>query len=245
MKEKNFFTPLYVADDYGKIELLTVKNSFRAIKKLKKYYSEKALLISHGEENEKIWKNRIKNKRGISYRTALPVLEKICRQAAEKHNIPIPLREIYIMANPAEACEITACLTGISKIFTVISPLCPLTTVYDELYFKHGTIIRQLPDFNNNLSEDSVIIRTVDDDLPLWAKIPVIDFSDTASPENLAIMPENIYVSDEKISALAEILGGKCGLGFYELIGEIPSVDAEVDINIAADKIFLLDTRRF
>ena len=244
-KTKGIFEPAYSIREFGNTSVLTVKNSPRAIKKLLKNTDGTDFIIVHGDESEKNLKNICKRKKGISYKTALPVLEKICRQTAHKYNIQIPFGEIYVMASPLVACVITTCLSGLSKVFTVVSEESPLTNSYDELYFKHGTIIRHLPEFNNNISEDSIIIRCSDDDLPLWAKIPVIDFTDKRVCSSLAVKPENISVNDDNISALTEVWGGKSGLEFYEIMGEVPGNDAVVDINISADKIFLLDTDGF
>ena len=245
LKSKRIFTPAYNIQEHADVSLLTVKNSLRAIKKLIKFSSGTNLIVSHCDENEKIWKNKHTRKKGVSYKTALPVLEKICRQTAEKYNIQIPFEEIYVMASPHIACTLTTCLTGLSKVFTVISEESPLTNAYDELYFKHGTIIRHLPIFNNSISEDSIIIRCSEDDLPSWKKIPVIDFSERIACSNLSVNPKNIYVNDENIAALAKLWGGKSGLELYELMGMVPGADAEVNINISADKIFLLDTDEF
>lgn len=242
---KGIFAPAYSIREYGNTSVLTVKNSPRAIKKLLKNSDGTDFIIAHGDENEKNLKNICKSKKGISYKTALPVLEKICRQTALKYNIQVPFGEIYVMASPLVACIITTCLSGLSKVFTVVSEESPLINSYDELYFKHGTVIRHLPEFNNNISRDSLIIRCSDDDLPVWAKIPVIDFSDKRVCSSLCIKPENISVKDDNISALSAVWGGKSGLVFYEIMGEVPELNAEVDINISADKIFLLDTGGF
>lgn len=244
-KTKKCFMPAYNSQEYGKVSIVTVKNSIRAINKLIKVSGETELLILHGDENEKLWKNNCKRITGISYKTALPVIEKMCRQVAEKYNIPTPFGEIYVMASPYVACVLTTCLSGLSKIFTIVSEESPLINAYDELYFKHGTIIRHLPEFNNNISEDSIIIRCSEDDLPLWARIPVIDFSNSSVCSDLCVNAANIYVSDESIGSLVNLWGGKSGLEFYEFMGEIPDADAAVDINIRADEIFLLDTESF
>lgn len=244
-KTRKIFKPAYISQEYGNISVLTVKNNVRAISRLKKSHRETDFLILHGEENEKIWKNKCKIKKGICYKTALPVLEKICRQVAVKYGITLPFSEIYVQAAPPVACIITTCLSGLSRVFTVISEESPLVSAYDELYFKHGTIIRHLPEFNNNISDDSIIIRCCEDELPLWAEIPVIDFSGRTDCGKISVKPEDIYVCGDNIRNLAKLWGGKTGLEFYELIGEVPGIDADIDINISADKIFLLDTDGF
>ncbi len=242
---RKIFRPLYEISEYENLTLLNVQNCSRAINKISRFLKNTEVIISDKDKYAPLLKNKLKIKKGVYYKTALPVIEKVCRQVACKHDIKFPFGEIYIMASPSVACDIIMYISGISRVFTVISEDFPLTNVYDEIYFKYGTIIRQLPAFNNNITADSIIIRCDDEDVPLWAKIPVIDFSDKTSCDNLSVKMSNICVSDERIITATELWGGKSGLGFYELFGEVPKENTDININLPADEIFLLDIDNF
>ena len=243
-KSRKLFEPSCICSEYGNLSLLTVKNRRGAINKIKKDYRDSDVIISHNDPATKIRNATVRRVSGINYKTALPVIEKICRETAEKYNVKIPFGEIYIVASPYVACAITSCLIHISRIFTIISPESPLTSMYDELYFKHGAIIRHLPEFNNNIAEDSVIIKCCEEDLMCREIIPVINLSNQISRNNMTVDVRNVFVSDENIALYSDAWGGKSGLEFFEVVGEIPGINACVDINTMPDKIFLLDTGR-
>lgn len=240
---KKLFSRGYEISENDNIIKLSVGNTFRAIKKIKKLFVNEIVLIKNGIEKEKRFCENVITYNKYSYKRVLPILNKICRQTAAKYNIKLPYMDFYIMASPHIACEIIEKVYDLSRIFTVISEKDPRPGLYDEIYFKHGTLVRQLPEFNNHISEEAVIIRYDKKYYPKWMEIPVIDIS--MHPEDdMCINAGKISVYDEFLEDLCNEWNGSSGVKLYELIDEYPTENAKVNINKYADEIFLLDTER-
>ena len=244
-ENKSRFGNLCDEIECGDVLLVSVKNSVRKIRKAVKKQGSACTIISHRDSNAPIFSKRKKQITEFSYYTVFPVLETICRQTAVKYGINIPFGEIYIVGSPMISCEIISHIYPLSKIFTIVSCESPVLNKYDELYFKYGTIIRHLPEFNNHLTDESIIINLCDEQLPAWTDIPIIDIAGVVSVCDRVVNPWKVYVSDEHIAPQGEMWGGKTGLYFYEAIGEIPDKKTMVDINKTADEIFLLDIDKF
>ncbi len=241
---RNPFNSLLMYEEYQGFYPVTMRNSKRAVRKVKKMFSDADILLKKGSEKEKIISGKIKKKNNFSCDVILPVIEKICRQMTEKYKLSLPLQEVYIMASPPFACAMVVCLLDIAKVFTVVSPETPFLNMYDEIYFKHGTIIRHLPQFNTCLSQNSMIIRCNNEDFPLWSKIPIIDMCEKAEITDFMLRIGDVMVKDDSINYIADKWGGIPGISLYDFFGLIPSEKVIVDINKKADEIFLLDTEQ-
>lgn len=242
---RGIFAPNYELHESENITKAVVKNTTRAVRKIKRIMQGETVIITYGNEISKSLVGSAVKYENYSYRRIIPVLKKICRQAALKYKKEIPFEDFYIMASPSIACEIIDFVYNLSRIFTVISDEETAPGIYDELYFKYGTLIRQIPTFNNNIAVDAIVIRCDAGAYPTWAEIPVIDMSPAPISSNLCVNAGEIYVYDERVSELCRAWGGCSGLNLYELLDEYPSSDSGVNINKTADEIFLLDTREF
>ena len=241
-RQKGIFKTPYKIDRSGSIALLSVKNRNGAIKKLIKALPCENTVIARNCENEETLINRKKLYEKYNLDTVFPILEVLCRKTAQKFGIRIPFAEVYIEASPAVACGILAGIQSMSRIFTVVSAESPLTNSYDELYFKHGTVIRHIPGYCNNITSEAVIIRCDTNYSKFSFDIPVINFTSVREEKNLTVNVSDVFVRDEKIDEFLRLWGGYSSIFLYELLGEKPEQNAEVDINKKADKIFLLDT---
>lgn len=240
---KRLFPPCYEFSEGETVTKAVVKNSVRAVQKFKKKMSGKTVVIAHGNENSKSLIHSSAVYENYSYERILPVLNTICRQTALKYRISVPFEDFYIMASPVIACRIIEHIYDLSRIFTIVSDEETYPGIYDELYFKHGTLIRQLPYFNNNIAKDSVLIRCNAASYPSWKQIPVIDMSPMPVCGNLCVKVGEIYVYDEGIEACCRAWGGISGIKLYELMGKYPHQNSGVNINKKADEIFLLDMK--
>ncbi len=243
--KKNIFIPPYEINEYENLQQIIMKKSLRVLKKAKPILKSINPVIACGYENEEIFSERKIVFDEISVKHILPVLEKLLRQSAEKFHLQLPLKEIYIMSSAAQGCAMISVLNGISRIFTIVSEEKPLISYYDEIYFKHGTIVRHLPEFNNNITGESVIIRLNSGPLPSWTKTPVIDFSDKPSCRKDIVRVREANVIDEKINIFQTLWKGCAGIEAFGLLDMLPSENAAVNIYKKADKIFLLDTKKF
>ncbi len=243
INEKRMFPRKCISSEYENVTVLSIRNSLRAIGKLRKTFCGTNIVVKVQSRNEKILKDKLTEYSSFSYKETTPVINKIFRQTAYKFKKELPVEEVYILGSSEQACAFAAQLNGLCRVFTVVSEQNPVVTLYDELYFKYGLIIRHIPSFGN-ITEDSVVIRCNPDWIPSDKTIPVIDFSDEEVFTENVVKAGNILVYDEKIAGICKCFGGKSGLALYSLFGEIPSENAEVDINKSADKIFLLDTNQ-
>ena len=240
----SMFSQAYECEEYENMSLVTVKNRYSALRKLARHLKDENVIVPKSQITKKVFKDRLKLYNGFSLYTVLPVMDKICRKAAIKFGIRIPLEEIYIVGNADAAFALISKIYKLSRLFTVVSPAFCEMKRFDELYFRHGVLIRQLPAIGDNFVADSMIIKC--DETPLYfsGNIPVIDLCDFKDTPGRGINVRNILISDCKLSRIQKILGVRGGAQLYELLGEFPEASAEVDVNINADKIFLLDREK-
>ena len=231
----------YKIEQVGAFTKVTVKNSVRSIKKVQKKLRGETVLVVCGNEMGKI-SDYVTEYREISPERILPIIGRVLRQTAHKNGIGLPLEDCYIAAPPKLACRIIEKIYTLSRIFTVISDEDTSGEIYDELYFKHGVPVRQLPSFCNSIPKESILIRANDETLPTWAEIPVMDMSMKPSTGKNAVDILSVYTKSEKISEAAMLWKGKSPLMLYELLGEYPEENQAVNITVSTDKIFLLDT---
>lgn len=226
--------------DYEKLTVATIKNKPSALRRLVRKSGCDNIIVAYGENNLKIYENKLKEYKNISPEVVIALLEKICRQKAEKESLPLPFGETYIVASPHTALETIYALHSLSRLFTVVSPCEIPQRMYDELYFKHGTLVRNIPYFNNDIRDDSMIISFSEEKIFYPPATPLINIYDEKG-----LCAANVSVYDESIAREKEEWGGECGAAFYSLFGKIPGENALVDINRRADKIFMLDTAAF
>ena len=243
-ERRKLFGPFYKIEEREEFSEIIVRNSRTAIKKTMVKFQNERILVMCGEEKNEILSEYIKEFDKLSCERILPVLKNVCRLTAQKYNIKIPFADFYIVSNPDYAVKIAEQLRGISRIFTVISKEEPQSAIYDELYFKHGILIRQLPEFNNIIPDDIVILRYDAGEFPFWKKAPVIDMSLNPTDYKMTVDIRNVCVDGNEMEQIKKIRNGKIPIMMYELIDKYPKADEKIFLNEKAEKIFLLDTER-
>ena len=244
-EKKELFSPAFETEEKEEIPVTYLKNTKSALKKLVKKTNETIFLIENGREGEKIFQNRVKEYTDYSPDIFFPVLEKIFCAYIKKKDAQIPLGEIYVLAPPPFACRIISLLYPYARLFTVISHEEYQGKMYDEIYFKHGTLIRQMEVFNNDVRGDCAVIRMSGEHVPLWIKCPVLDMGCQPQRAARSLIMKDIYITDDFLSETEKEWGGKAGAVLFSLLGKKPSENAKVNIGKKADKIFLLDTNAF
>ena len=224
--------------------IIEIKARKNAVKKLLKQIGQENIVINHLQVEHNLFSERIKILKNTSLETALPIIENVCRQIALKYSMGVPFEEVYINASPADAFSLIIPLLGISRLFTVISNEA-LGKMADELYFKHGCIIRQIPKLKEATGGDRIFIRADERAVLNFPSIPIIDLTNSPLSTEKVININEIFVSDSNVAPFCEKWGGKSGLMLYNLLGYLPERNAEIDISKKADKIFLLDRDKF
>lgn len=242
-EKKGFLSQAYRCEEHANMSLVTIKNSKRALRRLSGILKGENIVINHLQKDEYIFNNCIKPYADLSYKTVIPVMDKICRCVAEKYVLQLPFEEIYIVANPATAYEIILPLIGMGRMFTIVSEEGAGREA-DSLYFEHGCIIRHIKRTENRLNPDCIIIRAEERGSPHFGAAPVINLVNAPAYGEKVLSANNISVSDDNILQFSQYWGGSSGLSLYELTEEIPAANAEIDINKNADTIFLLDTNQ-
>ena len=237
--DKKVRTPSIITHaDYGMYEALYVRNRKRAIRKIIRKNKGEIIAINHKCKDEYIFENYINSYKELSIEVVLPVIEKICRAAARKFNLKLPLEDIYLYASPSLAYKFVENLIGVSRIFTIVSKE-PSGEEAEKLYFEKGCLIRHVQKVENKVNSDTLSIFIERGGVSFS---PVINITTDAVLGEKVIDVRKVAVTDNKIKEIEKSLGGTSGLVLYTLIGKIPGGNAEVNINKAADTIFLLDT---
>ncbi len=242
---RELFSPPFELQENGEIPIACIKNRRSALRKLIKKSNTAEFLIECKKENEKLFQNKVKEYTDFSPGIFFPVLEKIFREYIKKYGAELPLGEIYVIAPPAFACKIISLLYPYARLFTVISHEEYQGKMYDEIYFKHGTLIRQMEVFNNDVREDCAAVRMSGERVPLWLKCPVLDMGCDAMDGARSLIMKDVCITDDFLFEAEKEWGGKAGATFFTLLGKKPSENAKVNIDKKADKIFLLDTNAF
>lgn len=241
-EKKELFSPAFEIEHKEEISVTYLKNTKTALKKLVKKTNETIFLIENGREGEKIFQNKIKEYSDYSPDVFIPVLEKMFCEYIKKNKMEFPLGEIYIIAPPPDAHKIISLLYPYARLFTVISHESYQGKMYDEIYFKHGTLIRQMEVFNNDIKTDCAVIRLSDVLVPFWLKCPVIDMECEPQEGIRSLILKDVCITDDFSYQAEKEWGGRAGGAFFSLLGKKPSENAKVNIGKKADKIFLLDT---
>lgn len=245
LEKKEIFSPAFEIKEKEEIFVTYVKNTRSALKKLIKKRKETSFLIESGREREKLFQNKAKEYTDFPPDVFFPVLEKIFCTYMKKQKMDFPLGEIYVIAPPIYACKIISLIYPYSRLFTVISSEEYSGRIYDEIYFKHGTLIRQMEVFNNDVRADCAAIRISGEGVPLWLKCPILDMGYDAKEGRRTLILKDVCITDEFLLQAEKEWGGRAGGTFFSLFGKNPSENAKVNIFQKADKIFLLDTDTF
>ena len=243
-EKSGMFSQAFDYKEFEKTVLLTVKNKNSALRKTARLFEDRNIIVSNRHKESKIFSEKLKPYNTLSHDAIFPVINKISRQAAEKFGQKLPLEEVFIIAQPLFACQLISFLHEISRLFTIVSPKETLVKMYDELYFKNGTLIRQIPEIRNISKGDSMIICCERGVTCAEHKIPIIDLYDSQPYRENVLHITDISICDDGISEMQRLWSGKSGILLYNLLGIIPSEHAQVDINNTPDRIFLLDTTK-
>jgi hypothetical protein len=243
-KKRTFQGP-YKIEEYDGFYVTTVKNRHSALKKFVKMRKNENILIASGQEQEKICDGKIKQIKDISEEVALQILEKICRLSAQKFSLEIPFGEIYVFADRVRAQSIIDMVHGLSRLFTIVSPEENHAEMFDGLYYKYGTPLRQITTLCGKSIKDALIINFSQDEVAFAKDAPVINLYRKGEQGIKRISVGDIYISDKKISEEESEWGGKSGALFYSATGMLPDENATVDFGKRPDEIFMLDTDRF
>ncbi len=244
-ERKGVFSHAYEYSEYEDAAVVVVKNKTSALRRLARRKGEENIIVACPDVSRRVFENKIKEYNNISEEVVVSVIEKICRQSAKKFSMPIPFGEIYVAAPHHLAYCIINALCGLSRLFTVVSPNEINGRIYDELYFKQGTIIRHIPYFNNDIRDDAIIIRCDEEEMNYPPNTVLIDFCKQAAQGKNILNARGVYIYDESICDIQRLWGGDSGAALYTLMEKIPDKEAVLDINRRTDKIFLLDTEAF
>ena len=242
--EKGILKKRFEMEKFGDVSYVTIKNRHRALKKLIKQLNGENVIIRHLKDKEYIFEGYLRQWQYLSYKTVLPVINKICRLTAARFAMKIPFEEMLIIADEEAAYEFITELSGISRLFTVVSENQGNRKT-DELYFKHGCVVRSKNVFDGRENTDSIIIRVDENDFKKPLSMPVVDLSASPVYGRNVVSVRDICVFDDEIQKVSNIWGGNSGLLLYELLGILPDKYTKTDINKKADRIFLLDTGSF
>lgn len=222
-------------EDVGKIY---VKDNIRSIKKLLE--TEKMVLVKENTFLKEKTSKYIKEYKGDITNHALCIINKIVITAAEKYRLTFPLKEIFIMAEPEMASRIITQIKDKARLFTVVSAFDTLGKMYDELYFKYGTVIRHIPFFNNPDWENSLAVKLEGtDDKKDWIKCPVISF-DEAIINDKTLIVRDVHIDSLKTKPLNDALSINGGIESFCVLGHMPDGDCTVSLNKKSGKIYTL-----
>lgn len=245
-EKKGSFTGAYeITKTDQNITFATVKNKPRAIKKFIQLLGDEVVIITKNSEDKKALKNNLLLCDNVPFDYIIPLISKSMIQAIKHHNFKLPLKEIYISASPEIAYLVIKEIYDVSRLFTVINSTRNDKTLFDELYFKYGIIVRQREKVAFDCVEDTALIRYDYLSAPKFYNSPIIDISDPYKDNENIISLKDISVYDKQIENVKNVWGGVTGINMYSLLGIMPDKDAQVNINKKSDEIFRLDIAGF
>ncbi len=228
-------------EDFGIYSRIIVKNTKRSLNKALKKYKSETVIISNDSLNKPILCEKYKPYKSFSEEKALEIIEKVCREVALQHSLEIPLEDIYIYARPETACKYIKRLSGLGRVYTIVTDMED-GSVVDELYFEYGCITRTVRKPNLQNTNDSIALFV---ETRGALTIPIINIkNEEIIGENVTDI-WNISVFDDSITDLSKVISAKSGLSLYTLLGKSIPSNAAININKKSDTIFLLDTNAF
>ena len=241
--KRNFRGHVLKSESYESIEVIYGTKHKKTLRKLKKLLNDETVIVSSFNTEEKILQNRMKVYDKLFYKTALPVMDKVFREVSRKYATAKPFRNVYIVAPPSVAYEIILEIPKLSRMFTVVTELSPEKKA-DDIYFEFGCIIRHISRIPRIFREDDVLVLPENNFCCNAEPATVIDMGENNRCGNKKININEIYVSDERLTAVQKLWGGECSLMIYQLMGMLPDNGTQININKRADRIFLLDIEK-
>lgn len=222
------------------IQMVFARDNVRSIKKLLQIKESKTVLVKENTFVKEKTSKYIKEYKGDITNQALCIIDKILASTVNAHHLSFPLKEIFVMAEPMLASRIIFNIKDRARLFTVISPFDTLGKMFDELYFKYGTVIRHIPFFNNPDWGNSVAVKLENtDEKKEWIRCPVISFDDAKINDKTLII-RNMNIDSVKTKPLNEALSIKGGLDSFCVSGQMPDDECVVNINETSGKIYAL-----
>jgi len=219
---------------------VVLPNKKRCIRKVLRGINSENILIEKESAKNSVLSGQVYNYKKVSMELIKVIIEQVCILAAKKYSIRLPLKEIFIEATTYDACSLILPLVNISRLFTIVSNEFDVKKA-DEMYFKYGCIIRKKEKICFDASGDRIAICVDSVSDFIHCNLPVINLSEEAIEKNNVVNIRRIKVFDSRISALVKLWGGEPGLELYNATELIPDDTTIVDLNVNADKIFLLD----
>ena len=242
-KKKRLFSSKPDLERIAEYEVFSANPKVSSLKYVTKYSGGRPIIVDDEALRSAKLEKYIKQYKEYNFEAYLSVIEKIVLSVAGKYNVKPPFSEVFISESPYNAAKIIEKIKGLSGLFTVISDDYS-TDAFDELYFKHGIVIRQLPEFIFKNKEKSIIIKgSSGGEFFDCGQIPIIDLS---SEENngMSIAVSKLCVYDESIKGFLKCMNIIPSLRLYTLLGIVPGENSAININKTADNIFLLDTKK-
>ncbi len=228
------------------IDIFYVRDSYRQLKKAVNGSPGKRIVPDIKMDKMKNTGKYLKKYSAVNIRSSLPILERIVKIVSEENKLRFPLSEICLSADPETAVSMISAIKNTSKLFTVITNEEGKERLYDELYFKTGVIIRQIPGFIFNEKEDTMVIHA-DPSLKIPAAInrPVISLVRKNENDRAFYNAGSFFVNDGQADIFKNAWGGIPSLDMYTFLGILPKKDAVINISKKTDSIFLLDRSLF
>ena len=222
------------------IQTVFVKDNMRSIKKLLQISESKTVFVKENTFIKEKTSKHIKEYKGDITNQTLCIIDKILESTIKEYHLSLPLKEVFVMAEPSLASRIICAIKDKARLFTVVSPFDTLGKMYDELYFKYGTVIRHIPFFTNSDWENSLAVKfEYTDEVRDWIKCPVISFDDAIINDKTLII-RDVCIESTKTKAINEALSIKGGIDSFCILGQMPDGECIVKINEESGKIYTL-----
>lgn len=229
----------------GETDVFYVRDNLRSLKKVVKYAAGRKIMPDCELRRMKLTSKCVKRYTAVTMPTSLAILEKAVRAVAAKRGLSFPLAEIYVSAPSDAAARIIEKIRGCARLFTVVSPLAAKSALYDELYFKYGTVVRHIPSFCYNEKDDVMIVKGENNAaVPNFTGYPVLNLVRGGSGTNEYNIG-SFRVYDGQADSLIRLCGGEPTAELYSFLRIVPKEDASVEINNGENGVFLLDTSLF
>ncbi len=230
---------------FGDICTADVRNSPISVKKLLKTVQPQNTAVKAPYEFSGKIRAYIKKYSPRTEEELLPVLDKIVYAAAEKYSVKIPTEEIIIYADPIHAAAVILKLKNAARLFSVVSREENVGNMYDELYFKYGTVVRHIP-YITECGNDSIVVKCNDEELGgVFPNAVYVTLGAEPVPSARGICAATAVLSDKRTEEAQRLLGIQGSAALYRLLGIKPDESTTADVNSRGGEIFLLDTARF
>ena len=243
LKKRGLFSVNPQFERTGAADVFYVRDNVRSLKKVVKYAGGRKIMPDSEMAKMKLTKQYVKKYSAVTLPTSLAIIEKAVRSIAAKSRLKFPLSEIYVLAQSDTAARIIDKIRGCARLFTVVSPLPAKSVLYDELYFKYGTVVRHIPSLNYNEKDDVMIIKGENDASVNFTSYPVLSLVRGSGANVYNI--ENFCIYDGQADSFIELWGGAPTASLYSFLRIVPENDASIEINNGENGVFLLDTSLF